>query len=205
MILLTITHIARHGNNLTIEIHPFLFHTKAKVHTDRLTCLRFKTLLLSEHHLICDRVDQAHPYSSPHRLLTLVDNRRSDHSLIAPSQEPRHVWSNHNLLPSHSSSSYLPIVHILGVGKASESPLCKRFRQSECNIHIALSIRHKIRHEESRLLEIASYGNPIKVLLCHRKFPLKSILFSRYLLSPFFRHSNSIHQHWHALHSSNRL
>ena len=122
MILLTITHIARHGNDFTVKVCPFFFHIEIEIDAHRLACFHSKSLLHRQHHLFRLRIKQTHPHSTIQILFALIDDGRCHHRIVTPTHETWHVRSEHEFFACLRFCTKHSIIHILRMCKAHELP-----------------------------------------------------------------------------------
>ena len=83
-----------------------------------------------------------------------VDDAGADGSLVALSQESRHVGLYHHVFAGHGLALNLPVHHILCVGHAKEAPGGEAFGQGELHLDDARRVGHELWHEEGRLLQV---------------------------------------------------
>ena len=87
-------------------------------------------------------------------MLTCVDNAHGDGSLIAFTQESRHIGLNHQFFLSHGFCINVAIQHIGRMGHTHQSPCGQALRQRELQRHPTLVVSLQLGIEECCLIQI---------------------------------------------------
>ena len=90
-------------------------------------------------------------------MVTGVEDAGSDGSLVAFTDEARHIRLYHHVLLGHGLAIEHTVAHILRVGQPHEAPGSETLRQRELQGYRTLCIRRQLGIEEGGLVEVLAH------------------------------------------------
>ena len=117
-------------------------------------------------HLVGLRVKNLHTGVAAHLLVGSIEELHHDGTLIALTQEARHVRLHHHGLLSHSLIHQQTVAHLLVMSQAHELPGSHALRQGEVDSHIALVVALQGRIEEGGLVQVFTHLHLVEELSC---------------------------------------
>ena len=121
---------------------------------------------LLPNHLLGFGIQNLHAGIAIHLLIRSVEEFHHDGTLVAFTQEARHVRLHHHGFLSHSLIYQTAVSHLLIMGQSHELPGCHALRQSEIDSHIALIVAFQGRIEEGGLVQVFTHLHFVEVLSC---------------------------------------
>ena len=119
---------------------------------------------LLPNHLVGLRVENLHAGVAAHLLIRSIGELSHDGSLVALTQEARHVRLNHHGFLSHSLIYQQTVAHLLVMSQAHELPGSHTFRQGKPDGYVAIVIALQGRIEESGLVQVFTHLHLVEEL-----------------------------------------
>ena len=145
----------------------------------RTVCSKRYILFLSIHNLQGLGINQLQASLTANCIISSIHNTCRDSSMVTFTNETRNIRHNHHILTCHSLILQETGLHVLRMSHTHKAPSGQALRKSKLHCHPTLAIRHQLRIEECRFLQIFTHLCLLAFSRFYGQFFFRTIIVAR--------------------------